>query len=121
MQAPTFIVMAKPRVSDHRISNLEAQHRFQDRASSIDVEMTNAFEQIDRKRRNEAEKSLVKWVNTYCLGLVLDDPPPTKGEEVLGRMEQAITAHSNFMVCLHRGAGKSCYTICTTLYAIATG
>ncbi len=60
-------------------------------------------------------------MNTYCLGLVLDDPPPPKGEEVLNRMEQAITAHSNFMVCLHRGAGKSCYTICTTLYAIAKG
>ena len=36
-------------------------------------------------------------------------------------MEQAITAHSNFLLCLPRGAGKSCYTICTTLYAIATG
>lgn len=36
-------------------------------------------------------------------------------------MEKSITSHSNFMVCLHRGAGKSCYTICTTLYAIATG
>ena len=61
------------------------------------------------------------WVKTYCLGLVLDDAPPPKGEEVLRKMEHAITAHSNFMVCLHRGAGKSCYTICTTLYAIATG
>jgi hypothetical protein len=45
--------------------------------------MSNAFEQIDWNRRNEAEKSLVKWVNTYCLGLVLDDAPPPKGEEVL--------------------------------------
>lgn len=113
--------MAKPRVSDHRISNLEAQHRFQDRASSIDVQMANAFEQIDWNRRNEAEKSLVKWVNTYCIGLLLDDAPPPKGEEVLKQMEKSITSHSNFLLCLHRGAGKSCYTICTTLYAIATG
>ena len=106
---------------DHKISNLEAQRRFQDKVCSIDKEMNVALACVDWERRKRAEKSLVDWVEEYCVGLVLDEPPPPKGEEVLRQMERSITSHSNFMVCLHRGAGKSCYTICTTLYALATG
>ena len=68
---------------DHRISNLEAQRRFQDKASSIDKEMNAALAGVDWQRRKNAEKSLVEWVKTYCIGLVLDEPPPPKGEEVL--------------------------------------
>lgn len=60
-------------------------------------------------------------MRTYCIGLLLDDEPPKKGDEVLEDMEKSITSHRNFMVCLHRGAGKSSYTLCTTLFAALTG
>lgn len=48
--------------ADHALTNLEKQHRFQDRHASIDERLDEAFAEIDWKRRNEAEKSIVKWV-----------------------------------------------------------
>jgi hypothetical protein len=45
--------------------------------------MNEAFENIDWERRHNAEKSLVQWVKTYCVPLLLNDLPPPKGELVL--------------------------------------
>lgn len=36
-------------------------------------------------------------------------------------MEEAITSHKNYMICMGRGFGKSSYCICAALYALATG
>lgn len=52
---------------------------------------------------------------------MIDDLPPRKGEEVLRCMEKAIDAHTNYMICMGRGSGKTCYSLITTIYAIATG
>lgn len=71
--------MARKLKYGHRQSVLERQHRFLDNASSIDRELDDAFQNIDWKRRRKAEKSLADWVKTYCIGLLLDDPPPDKG------------------------------------------
>lgn len=55
--------MARQRIfKDHTISNVENQHRIQDRAASIDEKLDAAFASIDWQRRNDAEKSIVKWV-----------------------------------------------------------
>ena len=48
--------------SDRPLTNLEKQHRFQDAHASIDEKLDEAFGEIDWKRRNEAEKSIVKWI-----------------------------------------------------------
>lgn len=48
--------------SDRPLTNLEKQHRFLDAHASIDEKLDEAFGEIDWKRRNEAEKSIVKWV-----------------------------------------------------------
>lgn len=114
--------MANRRINKDRIlTNLELQHRFQDAIHSIDKQLDEAFENINWKRRKTAEKSLPDWVNTYCIPLLLNDPPPKKGEQVLLQMQHALTAHSNYMICMPRGHGKSSYVCCATLYAIATG
>lgn len=76
--------MARQRIlKDRRLTNIELQHRFQDAIHSIDTQLDEAFSNINWKRRKEAEKSLPDWVNTYCIPLLLNDPPPVKGEEVL--------------------------------------
>ena len=76
---------------------------------------------MDWNRRNAAELSLVDFVNTYLIGLTLDEPPSAKGVEVLREMEQAITSHSNYAIALHRGAGKSAFCVSTAIYALVTG
>ena len=116
--------MAKKRqriFDDHVLTNIEKQHRFLDKHASIDEQLDLAFANIDWKRRKAAEKSIVKWVQTYCLGLLLDDAPPPKGKDVLQQMADAMTAHSNYLICMSRGSGKSSYIECVTLHALATG
>lgn len=116
--------MAKKRqriYEDRVLTNLEKQHRYLDAHAAIDEQLDNAFAEINWKRRNEAEKSIVKWVQTYCLGLLLDDAPPPKGKDVLKQMAGAMTAHNNYLICMSRGSGKSSYLECVTLHALATG
>ena len=103
------------------MTNAEAKRLFDDRAASIDKQLDEAIANIDWKRRNKAEKSIGDWVNTYCLGLLLDDSPPPKGIEVLKQMHAATTSHSNYLICMSRGSGKSSYVECITLNALATG
>lgn len=64
-------------------TNTELKRRHDDKYAAIDDALDFAMANIDWKRRNKAEKSLVSWVKTYCLGLLLDDPPPPHGCEVL--------------------------------------
>lgn len=114
--------MARRRVHEDRLmSNLESQRRFQDAAVAIDVELDDAFSKIDWDRRNKAEKSLAKWVKTYCVSLLLQDEPSKKGYDVLSKMERALTDHQNYMICMPRGQGKTSFVCCATLYALATG
>lgn len=47
--------------------------------------------------------------------------PSERGFQVLGEMERALTAHSNYMICMPRGSGKSSFVTCAALYALATG
>ena len=63
----------------------------------------------------------MKWVNTYCMDIFLEDPPPPKGEEVLRQMYNALDSHSNYMILMGRGSGKSVYELCTTMMALSTG
>ena len=104
------------------LSGLERVQKHRDKYSSIDEEFDNARASIDWERRTNAEKSLGEWVKTYmCDGLALNDEPPEKGYEVLSQMEDALTSHKNYMICMGRGFGKSSYCICASLFAIATG
>lgn len=103
------------------LSGAEAKRKHDDEYASIDEEMNFALENINWERRNEAEKDLNLWIRTYCIGTLLDEPPPEEGQKVVKDMYSAVTNHSNYLVCLSRGAGKSSLTLCTTLYALATG
>ena len=36
-------------------------------------------------------------------------------------MDNATTSHSNYLICMSRGSGKSSYIECVTLHALARG
>ena len=89
--------------------------------ASIDLQLEEAYSNIDWNRRSAAEKDIVTWVKTYLMGLTLEDPPPPKGEEVLRQMGRAITAHEQYAIAMGRGSGKTAYCISTAVYALFTG
>lgn len=114
--------MGRKRINPDRVlTNLEKQRKIDDEAASIDAAIEDAWKKVDWTRRNNAEIGLVEFVKTYLIGLTLDEPPSAKGEEVLREMEQAIVAHSNYAIALHRGAGKSAFCVSTAIYALVTG
>lgn len=78
---------------DRAATNAERGRKFKDKEYSIDDKMNEAIQKINFKRRAFAEKSLVNWVKTYGIPLLLNDEPPPLGLEVLEQMERTITAH----------------------------
>jgi hypothetical protein len=88
----------KGMVSDHVLSNVENQRRHLDKVASINDALNEARRNINWQRRNEAERDVVKWVNVYCVGVLLDDPPPPKGEEILREMARAIIDSRPYMI-----------------------
>lgn len=107
--------------ADRVLTGAEKKRRFDDKATSIDAKMDEMFAGIDWERRREAESDIVKWVKTYCMGVFLEDVPSKYGEDVLRRMWSALDSHNNFMICMGRGSGKSCFELCTTMAALAQG
>ena len=92
-----------PRAAPPAQTSTARVHAHNDRAASIDAELDAAIDEIDTERKAAAEADIVKWVNTYMIGLLLDEPPPPKGETVLREMWQAITQHGNYLICMPRG------------------
>lgn len=113
--------LGRPMLGKRKLTQTELNRRHQDKVCSIDAELDDAFNHIDWERRRNAERSLVDWVQTYCVPLLLNDPPPELGKKVLEEMEHTITAHEKYMICMGRGSGKTSYVECATLFAIATG
>ena len=72
--------MAHRLTEKRRQDNLRNKQAHDDRLASIDTKLDEARTRIDWDRRHRAESSLVEWTKTYCVGILLDDPPPPKGE-----------------------------------------
>lgn len=103
------------------LNGTEAKRRFDDKYASIDEKLEAARTAIDWDRRNAAEKSLVEWTRVYCVGMLLDEPPPPKGEAILAEMERALDDVRPYMIMMGRGNGKTCYMECAAVFAMATG
>ena len=79
-----FVLMAKKRIfEDHALTVDEKNWRFQEKAASIDKDFNEALTKIDWERRNKAQTSLVSFIDTYCIGILLDDKPSVKAKECL--------------------------------------
>ena len=103
------------------MTNTERKRKFDEQTFSIDAYLDEKFKAIDWKRRKEAEKSLPAWVNTYCVGLLLEESPPPLGEVVLNQMFAGLTSRQNYCILMGRGSGKTSLMECAAMYAIATG
>lgn len=107
-------------VENHVLTVSERQRRFLDSAAQIDSVLDKARANINWERRNKAEQSLRNWVATYCVGILIDELPPDKGNEILDEMEKAINDSRPYMIMMGRGNGKTSLTECTAVYALAT-
>ena len=74
-----------------RQQNRLNKRRFDDAASSIDTQLDEALAKIDWARREEASKSFISFIDTYCIGLMIDDKPSQKFIEALKEMETALS------------------------------
>ena len=109
---------------DYRYKGLRAKKSYEIYADfcSIDKQMEEAFKQVNWERRNKCEQDIIEWINTYCIGHLLDEPPPPKGEEILREMWTAIQDTKRpYMICQSRGSGKTSYVECIVLAALVTG
>lgn len=70
-------------LGDRAFTGMELKRRHDELAASIDAQLDEALKLVDRKRRAEAEKDIAAWVRTYCVPLMLNDPPPKLGESLL--------------------------------------
>ena len=106
----------------HTQTSIDSDRKFKDKAASIDDQLKEARSKINWERRNLAESNIVVWINTYvCNGLLLDDTPPPKGEEILNEMWTAIMDARPYLICQARGSGKTSYIEGVVLAAIAQG
>lgn len=104
-----------------RQQNRLSKRRFDDAASSIDEELDKAFAEVNWERRNEASKSLVSFIQTYFIGLMIDDQPSPLFIEALQEMEQALGQSRPYNIELPRGTGKTSAVEMAVVYLLATG
>ena len=62
---------------------MEIKRSHDDKAASIDSELDAALEAVDWERRNAAEEDVEKWIDTYLVGLMMEDAPSPKMRELL--------------------------------------
>ena len=89
--------------------------------ASIDEELDEAIKNINWERRNEAEKDINKWIETYCLGVLLDDLPSPKCQQIIEEMFNASSSSTPVQLILPRGCGKTSFVECLVSYLMATG
>ena len=56
----------------HELTVMEIKRRFDERAAAIDDELNAAMKLIDWKRRKKASRSLISFIQTYFVGLMVD-------------------------------------------------
>lgn len=104
-----------------RQQNRRNKRKFDDAASSIDVQLDNALDMIDWDRRDKASASFIDFIETYCIGLMIDDKPSEKFIEALKEMEFALSQSRPYNIELPRGQGKTSAAEMAALYLLATG
>jgi hypothetical protein len=59
-------------------------------------------------------------VTTYCVGILIDEPPCENANKILDEMERALNDVKPYQLLMGRGNGKTSLTECTAVYAMAT-
>lgn len=114
--------MANHRIFKNRnLTSVEAKRRFDDRHAAIDEQLDEAFKKVDEKRKKKGTKSFIDFVQTYCIGLMIDEPPSDRFVEALKEMEFAMANNTPYNIELPRGSGKTSAAEMLILYLLSTG
>lgn len=108
-------------VEERRERLRDAKRKHDDKTASIDADMAEAYKAINWRRRNRASKSLVAFVKTYMIGLLIDDAPEEMYIKALEEMEAALSQARPYNIELPRGSGKTSAAQMATIYLLATG
>lgn len=79
----------RPKTEQGQRASGEQSRRNANAYAMIDQALNDARSKINWERRNRAEADIVEWVNVYCIGALLDDPPPPKCQKILREMFSA--------------------------------
>ncbi len=115
-------VKRKAEKSASRLSDAGRKRAMRDREIDITSQLVAARDKIDWSRRKNAEESLEAWMTTYCMGTLINDPPPKPhGSKILREMEEARTAGRPYQILVGRGGGKTSYAEGDGCMCLATG
>ena len=114
--------MATKRIyKDHVLTQTEKNRRHQDKVASIDAEMDQAFLEINWERRNKASQSLLDFIQTYMISLMIDFPPSENMKNAIRQMDSALNDIRPYNIELPRGEGKTSISEMALLYEVSTG
>lgn len=65
--------------------------------------MNEAFGKIDWARRKKGSSSFLDFINTYCVGIMLDEPPTGKMIDVINQMEKLVSVVTPTQIEMPRG------------------
>lgn len=108
-------------VKERRERLRDAKRKHDDKTASIDSDLADAMRRINWRRRNRASRSLVDFVRTYMVGLLIDDAPEEMYIAALGEMEAALGQARPYNIELPRGSGKTSAAQMAAIYLLATG
>lgn len=81
----------------------ERSRRHQAKLASIDTQMNDAMGKIDWARRKTGSSSFLSFINTYCVGIMLDEPPSGKMIDVINQMEKLVSVVTPTQIEMPRG------------------
>lgn len=110
----------KERKYEH-LSGAEKKRKHDDQYAAVDQELDAALQNVDHQRREQGTRTFIDFVHTYCIGLMIDDPPSEKFVEALKEMEFALSNSTPYNIELPRGSGKTSAAEMFILYLLATG
>lgn len=58
--------------SREALTSSERARRHQAKIASIDAQMNEALGKIDKERVKQGTKSFLSFINTYCVGIMMD-------------------------------------------------
>lgn len=65
------------------LTSAEKARRHQAKLASIDQQLNEALTKIDWDRRKKGSHTFLDFINTYCVGVMLDEPPSGKMIDVI--------------------------------------
>lgn len=103
------------------LSGTETKRKHDDKVASIDEQLDAALARIVWTRRHAAETDVETFINTYLVGLLMEDPPSPKFREMLRNMQTTILQNGQpLQLLVGRGAGKTTAALALACWLLFT-